>query len=147
MKNDKDIIIKVTNNANYSIPFFIRSSEDHRQREIVFYAFIGLYTGITFLFIFIQLMAIFRYKVFNYNFYYLFYLLFTYLYFMSEFGVLRLNIIESYTPMEETLTFLLISGSSSFCYYLLRNSFKKIFLFTSPKVLDYCLGLSLLMFF
>ena len=116
IKNDQDIIIKVTNNANYSIPFFIRSSEDHRQREIVFYAFIGLYTGITFLFIFIQLMAIFRYKVFNYNFYYLFYLLFTYLYFMSEFGVLRLNIVESYTPMEETLTFLLISGS---CFFLL----------------------------
>jgi sensor histidine kinase YesM len=68
------------------------------------------------MFILFQVISLFRFKGYNYNFYYLLYLAFTYTYFLTEFGIIKLNFIETFPDMEETLTFVIICCS---CLFLL----------------------------
>lgn len=108
------IFIWIANKSNYNVSMVVKTKSAFKEDEVVFHLFLGFYTGIVFLFILFQVIVFTRFRIFNYNFYYLLYLLFTYTYFMTEFGFSGLYIWYEFPHLDEDISFLLILGSGAY---------------------------------
>ena len=108
------IFVWIANKSNYNVSVVVKTKPAFKEDEVLLHLFIGFYTGIVFLFILFQVIFFTRFRIFNFNFYYLLYLLFTFTYFMTEFGFCGLYIWYEFPHMDEDISFLLILGSGAY---------------------------------
>jgi sensor histidine kinase YesM len=117
--------INVKNKSDYSVALKILNNTTFKKEETLKLLFFGIYTGTIFIFILFQTLVLRRFPVFNFNFFYLLYLISTYLYFFTEFGLSALYLWQNRPDLDEIFTFIFILNSSLFLLLFIFDFFKQ----------------------
>ena len=122
--NSRTFYINVKNKSDYSVELKIVNEIEFKKQETIKLLLFGLYTGTIFIFILFQTLVLRRFPVFNFNFFYLLYLVSTYLYFFTEFGLSALYLWYTNPNLDEIFSFVFILNSGMFLLLFIYDFFK-----------------------
>lgn len=123
--NSRTFYINVKNKSDYSVELKIVNEIEFKKQETIKLLLFGLYTGTIFIFILFQTLVLRRFPDFNFNFFYLLYLVSTYLYFFTEFGLSALYLWYTHPKLDETFSFIFILNSGMFLLLFIYDFFKQ----------------------
>lgn len=128
--NGNTIFLNVRNRSDFSVDLALLTSAYFKQKETRIIWLFGIYTGTIFIFILFQFLVFQRFKLFNFNFFYLMYLIATFLYFFTEFGFSSLYLWYDFPQFDETFTFIFILNSSLFLLLFVYDFFQTSLLYS-----------------
>lgn len=123
-QNHDTIFIEIRNKSSYNVKVEFKNKAGYTAQENKVNMFFGAYIGIVLIFILIQIFVFSAFKLYDYNYFYLLYLINTSLYFTTEFGFSGLYLWPNQANIDEMMTFTFILGSGFFLFLFTFNFLK-----------------------